>query len=127
MTLMLLRAKRKCSLGCCLLSTTEREGMESLGNSQARALFWQGRVQCSDHGTGTWFGCGICAVGERCLCAVALQLADALCQVCSETPLAVHAFSGRRNRIWFCYCHLESSPALRKPPMVHQLFKPGLL
>lgn len=49
----------------------EGEKREIWGNFPARALFWQDRMGCLDHGTALpLFGHGICAVAirERCLC-----------------------------------------------------------
>jgi len=67
----------------------EEGNRESLGNIQARAC--SGRAGCDVLPMAPY----ICAVAirERCLCAVRLQRADALCQMCSETPLTVVAFS----------------------------------
>lgn len=115
---MLLRSKRKCSLGCCLLGTVEREGTGSLGNIQAGAC--PGRAGCDVLPMAP----GICAVAirERCLCAVRLQRADVLCQMCSETPLTVLHF-----QVWFCFCHPESSSTLWKSLMVDRFLRPGLL
>lgn len=106
----------------------EGEKREIWGNFQARALFWQDKAWCLDHGTVIpLFGRGICAVAirERCLC----NTTKGWCFVPDMFRDSSHhlLFSGKRNQIWFCCCHLEPYSTLKTPLMLHLSLKPVLL